>query len=198
MSTATSTTLLDGLRREGGEQAWREFFARYAPIVLATAKAAGLADDSAADAVQETMLSVHTAFRGGAEPYERGKGRFKYWLKGVARHKAADSLRRQARQARAENNYLATSERQDIAEPEWDSWFEMEWQRQVLAETLRRVAREIDPVMYQAFELYAIHGRPAQQVARLLQITRNMVYISRSRMIRRIRSVSTTVAQEME
>lgn len=77
-----------------------------------------------------------------------------------------------------------------------DEAFESEWQRCLLGRALEAVSREVDPAVYQAFELYAVHGQPADKVARLLETTRNAVYISKTRVLRRLRAVLGRLMEE--
>ena len=67
--------------------------------------------------------------------------------------------------------------------------FDQEWERNQLAIALREVARCVDPGVYQAFELYAVLGQPASRVAKFLGVSRNAVYISKSRVLARLRDV---------
>ena len=58
-----------------------------------------------------------------------------------------------------------------------------------LMRALEQLAREVEPETYQAFELYAVHRQPVERVARLLGMTPNAIYISKTRMLKRLREV---------
>lgn len=197
MVTPTSLSLLERMRGGVDERAWREFVRAYSPLLMAFAKRLGLSDADADDAVQETLLAVHGVFREMEEPFDRSKGRFKSWLRGIAKHKVRDVQRRRGRHAYLEQrDVFATGDADLISSAEADELFELEWQRNLLAWGLERVAREVDPAVYQAFELYAVHGHPADQVARLLGVTRNAVYISKTRVLRRISRIIAELQEE--
>lgn len=189
MITETSVTLLERLRNSSGEAAWREFFRRYAPMLLAFAKRLGLSDADAGDAVQETLVALHTAFASMSGPFDRSQGKFKSYLRGIAQHKVQDVRRRHARIARAERESAETQTAKPRMNDEANIAFELEWQRSLLAHALKLVAQEIDPAVYQAFELYSVHGQKPEKVASLLGVSRNAVYISKTRVLKRLKTV---------
>lgn len=195
MRTATRTSVLEGIRA-GSPRAWHEFFRLYAPLVTAFAKRLGLSDADASDAVQDTLIAVYAQFRELAEPFDRSKGRFKSWLRGVAQHKVRDIQRRRARLEQSRAACPVEEKDAPAAGDALDAVFDAEWRRDLLARTLAQVAREVDPAVFQAFELYVIHEQPPGQVARLLGTTRNAVYISKTRVLKRVRAVLNKLMEE--
>ena len=196
MTTTTNLSLLESMRGGRDQRAWREFFHAYAPMLAGFARRLGLSDADANDAVQETLLAVHAAFRKMDGPFDRGKGRFKSWLRGIAQNKVRDVHRRRAREERARARHAAEQANSPGDTAEMDEAFESEWQRRLLGRALEAVSREVDPAVYQAFELYAVLGQPADKVARLLGTTRNAVYISKTRVLRRLRAVLARLMEE--
>ncbi len=196
MIQTTSSQLLKTMRGGCDERAWRRFFATYAPMLLAFAKRLGLSDADAHDALQETVLAVFAAFAKMQDPFDRSKGRFKAWLRGIAKHKIADVQRRRVRQ-----EFVKASQMQEATDPacmtsEMDEHFETEWRRNLLTRALDQVAATVDPTVYQAFELYVLQGHRPDQVARLLGVTRNAVYISKTRVMRRLRGIFSGLLEE--
>ncbi len=70
---------------------------------------------------------------------------------------------------------------------ELEAAFEAEWQKVAMEEALDEVRREVDPVTFQAFDLYARKDQPPGQVAKLLGLSRNAVYIAKNRVLARLR-----------
>jgi len=197
MITTTSLSLLERMRGGSNQLAWRDFVHAYSPLLMAFAKRLGLPDTDADDAVQETLLAVHATFREMSEPFDRSKGRFKSWLRGVAKNKVLDVRRRRARQARREQREVLPGADADVAaSPDANELFELEWQRNLLARALQQVAREVDPAVYQAFDLHAVHGHTPADVARLLGVTRNAVYISKHRILQRVTRLVTELDEQ--
>jgi RNA polymerase sigma-70 factor (ECF subfamily) len=182
---------LEDLRAGVGERAWREFFRRYSPLLLTFARRLGLNDADAPDAVQETLLAVYQIFRAMTEPFDRSRARFKTWLCGVAKNKIRDLQRRQSRRERIEGLQAPEGFEEMAIEADtgMDELFEQEWRRNQLWICLDTVAKETDPAVYQAFELYAVHGQRPEQVAALLGVTRNAVYISKCKVLRRVKAL---------
>lgn len=197
MITTTNLSLLERMRGGSDERSWREFFRAYSPMLMSFARRLGLSDADADDAVQETLLAVHAAFRKMPEPFDRTKGRFKSWLRGVAKHKVRDVQRRHQKDARIEqHDVLAGADADPETSSEVDELFELEWQRNLLARALEQVAREVDPAVYQAFELYAVHGNDPNKVAKLLGVSRNAVYISKTRVLKQVSRIIVELQEQ--
>lgn len=92
----TSTTLLAGVAVVGDEVSARAFVARYAPMVRAVARACRLSEVDAEDVEQEVMIAAVEALR--QERYDRARGRFRVFLRGVIAHKVRDLIARNRRE----------------------------------------------------------------------------------------------------
>ncbi len=182
----TSTSLLDGLLDPHNDRIWTEFFERYGPIVRGFARKLHLREHEADDAVQDTMVTFVTKYREGA--YDREKGRLRSWLCGLAYHKIRHILDRRMHR---EGRIVKAGEGQEMLEsiPDesrtaelWDA----EWRNAVLRRCLDHIRDETDPLRLRAFELYALQGWSPEDVAEELGISKNMVYLSKSRVLARI------------
>ncbi|MBN2561388.1 MAG: sigma-70 family RNA polymerase sigma factor [Phycisphaerae bacterium] len=195
MITRTSTTLLADLRDPDNSEAWGLFVDQYRPFVIGYARRRGLQPSDAQDVAQEVLVAFLNAHRKGH--YSRSRGRFRDWLGGIAAHKLADTLQRLARRELQpiEDSGTAFLERQRAVSPDehLEAW-EREWERFVLNTCMRTVAAEFDAGTLRAFELYALKGEAANQVARSLDVSRNAVYIAKSRVLERMRQIR----QELE
>jgi RNA polymerase sigma-70 factor (ECF subfamily) len=148
----------------------------------------GLTRASASDAVQETMLAISQQIRSGKAAYLESRGSVKSWLWGIARHKVLDIQNRAlGRSARRAHRAPGAPEPDGRAGREVE--FEEQWRRHQLRMALDMVAREVDPVAFQAFHLHAVEGMAPSQVAALLGMSRNAVYIHKHKLLRRIRTI---------
>ena len=95
MHTTTTTQLLEALFGPGEEAVWREFDARYRPIIFAFARELGVAAEDAADVAQQTLTEFLRDYRAGK--YDRRRGRLRAWIIGIARHRVLDTLRQRTR-----------------------------------------------------------------------------------------------------
>lgn len=209
--TKTSTTLLNRVAGANDESANAEFVRRYTPLVRALARSSGLTTADAEDVSQEVMLAAVQALR--KDRYDRKQARFKAWLKGVVFHKiqharAARARRHghspadrrgQARNGRIRRSIIHAppnlpSGPKEIPDPsptpdqQFEADFEAKWQQVAYEEALDQVRLEVEPVTYQAFDLYVRKDLPPAEVAKLLGLSRNAVYIAKSRVQERVAS----------
>lgn len=190
LTTYTSTAILEGIARETDPDAWPRFYRRYAPVLLDFARHAGLREHHAEEVVQETLLAFVQGFRAGQ--YKREKGRLQNWLKGIARNKVKEKYK----------HSLAGREKQVVDPPSGPGYwgqvptdshlaaeFDRAWKEGVLEECLDEVQRKVAKQTYEAFRLFAIEEWPAEKVAAHLGISRNAVYISKNRVLTRLRKI---------
>ena len=188
LDTVTSLTLLEGLRDPHNEVAWRRFTARYEPMVLSFARGMGLGDSDARDAGQETMLAFVQAYRNGG--YDRSKGRLRSWLFGIAHRKVIDIFRRWNKEQVLTDRSDATAFLESIESPERASGvWEHLWERTVLEACMAEVAEQTTQDAMESFRLYVLEEWPPAEVAEHLGMSRNAVYINKSRIIERLREV---------
>lgn len=128
----TSSTLLESLKDAGNDAVWRQFDARYRPLVAAVARRMGLGDEDAAEVAQQTLAEFARAYRAGK--YERGKGRLSAWIIGIARYRATDILRAQAarREQRGESGIIDRPAKPEHLTQVWEA----ERRRAILQEAL--------------------------------------------------------------
>lgn len=193
--TTTSITLLESLR-EGRQPAWRVFFERYGAMLFSFARRLDLSESDAQDAVQETLIAVHAEFSRLDAPFDRQKGRFKAWLRGIAKHKVADIHRRRATLRNREGGQGSEECDFPVGDSSADELFEKEWRDARLTAALDIIAREADPAVFQAFQLYALEGQDPGHVAKLLGISRNAVYIAKTRLIKQLRAIVARLEAE--
>ncbi|HNQ24569.1 MAG TPA: sigma-70 family RNA polymerase sigma factor [Phycisphaerae bacterium] len=195
VTTVTSPSLLEELRAGGNQEAWQEFFQRYAPMLLAIARGVGLRSSDVDDAVQETLVAVLRLFRRLDQPFDRTRRRFKAWLRGVVLHKVRDVQRRALRAQRLAEGMATCIDPHAEAERA-QAVFELEWQRNRLQRALDEVAREVDPATFQEFELYALQGQNVDNVADLFETSRNAIYIAKCRILCRLKETVARLEQE--
>jgi RNA polymerase sigma-70 factor (ECF subfamily) len=185
----TTTQVLEDLKApDNDELAWQRFCEHFNPVVVNFARRLGLSTTDAEDAAQEAMLAFLKAFRSGK--YQREKGRLSNWLFGVARRVILNFRRAQPLERLIADKTTATSF-WDMIQDDGNikhSW-EMEWKRMVLTKCLEQARRELDPKVFKAFELYALSDTPVDKVAQRFSMSRNAVYIAKSRVLSRLRQL---------
>ncbi len=200
MITRTTTQLLEALTDQRDTPLWIEFDARYRPVLLAFARSRGLEGDHATEVAQVTLAQFADDFSKGK--YDRTKGRLSSYILGIAHHRVIDALRARdtARHARGESaigdQASAHTEPGDAAERDWD-----EARRTVIldrAMTALRGEGRMARATLDAFELSALRGVPAEETARQCAMSVNQVYVSRSRVLQRLREIVHSLEREYD
>ncbi len=186
----TTTQLLDELKATRSAPAWDEFCRHFQPVVVNFARQLGLSQVDAEDAAQETMATFFKAFESGK--YDRGKGRLSSWLFGVAKHVILNLRGRRPLEQLIADKTTGTSfwdliEDDNSIQQAWEN----EWRRMALKGCLEQVRREFDSKVVTAFELYGLRGIDIEDVCRQLAMSRNAVYIAKSRVLSRLRALAS-------
>ncbi len=184
MPWVTTTILLERLT-DAQDSAWEEFATHFRAPVHRFAVRLGLSDAAAEDVVQSTMLAFVRAYREGR--YSRDRGRLSSWLFGIAFREAQRVFRDapregQAPAARGRTTFFSGRPDDELARRTWTET----WERHVLDRCLEQVRAEVEPSTYEAFELTAMRGVPADRVATDLGITKNAVFIAKHRVLKRV------------
>ena len=188
MRWVTTTQVLEELKTSNEAQVWRRFCDHFRPVVVDFARRLGLSATDAEDAAQETMVEFLKAFRGGK--YDREKGRLSNWLFGVAR-RVILNLRSHRPLERLVADKTTGTSFWDLIQDDHSikhSW-ENQWRQMVLTRCLEQARRELDSKVFEAFELYALSEMPVDEVAQRLRMSRNAVYIAKSRVLSRLREL---------
>jgi len=182
----TRQSLLSRLKNWDDQDSWREFFEAYWRLIYDFAVKAGLKDAEAQDVVQETILSVAKQMPGFR--YDSKRGQFKGWLRQIARRRIIEHLRRSYRDASkkgvagiSETNEPDLEELPDPSSQALDELWEKEWEQHLADLALQRVKRRVRAEHYQIFELLVIQGWPAAKVAKALDQSLALVYVTRHR-----------------
>lgn len=168
----TSPSLLERVRN-GDEISWNEFYSRYAPVIRCVGAYYRLNETACDDLVQMVMLK----FFGAAKHYvyREGEVKFRTYLAAVIRSQAMEIMRREAAQKNLHPKVVPKTE-----EP-FEEIFMNEWRKAVLADAKCELRRRVNERTYQAFELYALQGRPVEQVAAALDMSANRIYVAKKR-----------------
>ena len=183
----TRMTLLVRIRNADDRQAWTHFFELYTPLVYSYALKNGFQDADASDVAQEVMCTVAKAI--GAFDYDPSKGSFRGWLLTVTRN----CLRKRWEQNRRQSTTMElTSEMaQCLEDPSTET--NTEWDREYALRVFHWVAdsvrSEFKESTWNAFWMTTVDGKAIDATAEVLGISIGAVYIARSRVLAKIRTV---------
>ena len=185
----TRATLLSRLKNCEDQASWQEFFNIYWRLIYQFARKAGLRDSEAQDVVQETMMSVFKQMP--RFEYDPSVGTFKAWLLTLTRWRIVDQFRKRGP---ASPHYSDEMERTDVIEriadernSDWNTVWEVDWQKTILDAALSRVKLRLDPQKFQIFDFYVNHGWPPEKVAQTFNVAVNQVYLVKNRVTEMLR-----------
>ena len=182
---STTSTLLSALRDPVNQNAWTRIDGHYRPIIERVGRRVGLGEADAADAAQETMLSVMKDFRAGRYAPERG--RLRTWILAIARFRIADAQRGRGRARAGGDSVLATLP----ATADIDGLWEEEHRRTVFTlaiNELRRNSRFSERSL-SIYERVALGLQPVREIASEFGVAEQEVYEAKARITGKLREI---------
>lgn len=174
----TTTQLLESLKDTANARAWGDFVERYRPILLAVVLRMGLGSEDASDVVQQTFLEFVRDYRG--QRYDRAKGKLRSWLIGIAKHRALDVVRADARHrvSRGESAIVELPDDESLTK-RWEE----ERDKAIAAEamTILRSESQMSEINLRIFELAVLNKSPAAIVAQECGVAVQQVYLVTNR-----------------
>lgn len=171
-SIPTRKSLLGRLKDWDDNESWRDFFQTYWRLIYNFAIHRGLTHQEAEEVVQETVLAVAKSIPHFS--YDPAKCAFKTWLLTVTRSKIANQFARRVPQVEGEPK----PPEEEAVEKDWDD----EWRRNLMKAAIERIKGRVSIEQFQMFDLFALKGWPARDVARTLGVTIAHVYVTRHRL----------------
>ncbi len=183
----TRPSLLLRLREPRDEQAWVEFLEIYQPLIYRVVRRKGLQDADAREVTQDVLLAV----AGAVETWEPdpARGCLRGWLFRVARNLTVNVLIRQKRHPRAtgDSHWRELLEEIPSAEGAESALFDHELKRELFHRAARRIREEFRETTWLAFWRTCVEGQGIAFVADQLGIPVGVVYVSRSRVMARLK-----------
>jgi RNA polymerase sigma-70 factor (ECF subfamily) len=182
----TRDSLLSRLKNREDQDSWQDFFDTYWKLVYGVAIKAGLTEQEAQEAVQETVITV--ARRIPEFKYDPAVCSFKTWLLNLTRWRITDQLRKRRpelvgfHRSSSDTARTATIDRiPDPASVDLDTVWEKQWEEHLLAAAIGKVKRRVKPEQYQMFDLCVFKQWPIKKIASQLGVSQGRVYLARHR-----------------
>ncbi|MGB7346625.1 MAG: sigma-70 family RNA polymerase sigma factor [Pirellulaceae bacterium] len=197
MDPDTRESLIARLPDHTDRAAWHEFVELYEPLIYGIGRRHGLQRADAGDLVQDVLVAVANSIQ-NFEP-DRQRGRFRSWLFRIARNQSLLQLRKLKHHvpgtgdsdvSRMLHNHAAD----DPTETEFDAAF----RRRAFRWAARRVRENVQSATWEAFSRTAIGGESPQSVADAMKIEVGAVYLSRSRVMAKLRRAVENVSEEIQ
>ncbi len=187
-SPRTRISLVTRLKNASDHEAWTEFTAIYEALILRLLARDGLQESDARDVCQQVLAAVAKDVDGW-RPDGRSRS-FRRWLFKIARNRVIKFLagdRKNPRGVGGSGAHRAMEQIRDERESISDV-FEREYRQQLLVQAAEAIRAEFRESTWQAFWLSTIEGQSIADVAEQLGVSVGTVYVSRSRIVSRLKS----------
>ncbi len=189
----TRRSLIVRLQGERNELAWEEFVSTYEPFLRRLVQRHGVPPRHVADVVQQVLLAISRSVEGWEDDGRADS--FRRWLNRVARNVVIRFMSRERRQpGGAGGTDLLTILETVPAEPDQEQI--RQYEHELVIWAADQVQDEFRHSSWQAFQATLIDNRPVSEVAEELNVSPGSIYMSRSRIMARIRALIREVLDE--
>jgi RNA polymerase sigma-70 factor (ECF subfamily) len=174
-------------RVKGHDQpAWERLVGLYTPLVYRWCRSGGVEVADVEDVGQEVFQAVARKVRDFHR--DRAGDSFLGWLRTITRHKVHDYLRVRAGQAVGEGGSDALTQLQQVPAPPEDSSGSCppEEAQLLYRRAVELIRADFNEQTWEAFRRVVLEGRSAAEVAAELGVTVNVVYLAKSRVLKRL------------
>ena len=182
---STSPTLLMRIRDRNDNQSWTTFCEIYSPMLYDYCRRRGLQPSDSSDVVQEVLIRVAHGIRN--LDYDRSRGRFRGWLATIVHREISRFFAKSTKDPSVE--LLEDIEEDD---PRWGEHF----QAYILRVALERIRPHFSNDTWTAFDLVWVNGETPKLVAQKMKRGLDFVYLSKSRVLNRLRLEVDLLAEE--
>lgn len=181
----TRPSLILRLKGERNELAWTEFVSTYESFLRQLATRQGVAERDVADVTQQLLAAIARSVEGWQN--DGNPASFRRWLHRVARNVVIKFLARERRHVHGRGGTDFCEVLQQVPQqPDKDQL--LAYEHELVVWAARQVHDEFQETSWKAFWETLVAGRTVAEVARELGVTRGSIYMSRSRIMVRIRA----------
>jgi len=167
--------------------AWNEMVTKFYPLVYAWCRKAGLGEHDAADVCQDTFRSVATSISN----FRRSQScdTFGGWLRRITQRRIFDHRKKANEAIPATGGTDARAALHMIADLSTSSAGTATSRDSGIQKVLESVKQEFEELSWNAFIMTTVEELSPIEVASLLGISRNAVYLAKSRILKRVREM---------
>ena len=190
----TRDSLVSRLHDARDVDAWNTFIEIYSPIITRTATKVGLQPVDVEDCVQEVLTSVSKSIAAWLQRPDRGP--FRSWLSTVARNKSIDLITRRKFKSLAYGGHESLD--QVAQDKQVSTCFDRELHRQIYYESAKIVRGQVSAKTWLAFYRTSVLRHKISTVAEQLNMSTGSIYIARSRVMKKLRSIAQSLTEQRE
>jgi len=189
----TRNSLIVRLKSESNEAAWMDFVCVYEGFLAQVARRQGVPERHVADVTQQILLTIARSIEGWSDDGKDAS--FRRWLVTVSRNVVIQFMTRERRQTSPAGGTDMLAALQNIPR-EPDEHFARLYEHELVVWAAEQVRHEFLDTSWQAFWATVIEERPVDEVAAALNVSRGSIYMSRSRIMSRIRKIVSDVEDD--
>jgi RNA polymerase sigma-70 factor (ECF subfamily) len=189
----TRPSLILRLKGERNEPAWTEFVFTYESFLRQLVARQGVAERDAADVTQQLLAAIARSVEGWQD--DGSPASFRRWLHRVARNVVIKFLARERRQVHGRGGTDFYELLQDVPQRPSEDQVRA-YEHELVVWAAHQVRDEFQETSWKAFWETLVAGRAVGDVARELGVTPGSIYMSRSRIMARIRAKIREVDDE--
>ena len=182
---ATRHSLIVRLKDEQNELAWTEFVCLYEPFLYRLAERQGVPAHHVPDVVQQILLAVAKSVDGWTDDAKGAS--FRRWLTTVARNIVIRFMTRERKHGGAKGGTEVLELMQSVVDTPDRQQIER-YEHELIVWAAEQVKGEFIESSWAAFWATTIDGRSVNDVASELNISPGSIYMSRSRIMARIKA----------
>lgn len=182
----------------GDETAWTEVSTVYRPMIRKWLRGIGVSPNDAEDLTQDVMAVVVKEV--SAFEHNGRIGAFRNWLRLITVNRSRQFFRDRNKQPAVVGGSGFLQIIDALVDPTSESSmaFNREHDLFVLRRLLQLVATEFEPTTMKAFQLYVVEGNDASTVAKMMNVSQQVAYLSKSRVLRRLRELAPELMEDLE
>jgi RNA polymerase sigma-70 factor, ECF subfamily len=179
------------LRDHSDASAWNEFVTVYSPLIYDFCRARGLQASDAADVTQEVLMRLSKSIR--SFEYDREKGLFRDWLARIVLNEIRRLTNKATQLARRAEDLQHT----DNMDGNFASCWNEQFHHHIFNQALERTRPHFTAETWSMFELSWLQNGPPEQVAKQLGVGIELIYVARSRVLKRLRCEVAALADDV-
>lgn len=181
----TRHSLIVRLKDEQNEPAWTDFSLAYEPFLYRMAERQGVPVRDVPDVVQQVLLAVAKSVDGWKDDGKDGS--FRRWLSTVCRNVVIKFMTRERKQSSGRGGTQFVDLMNNVVDkPDQDHV--QRYEHELIVWAAEQVKDEFIATSWSAFWATVIEGQSVSDVAAELKISPGSIYMSRSRIMARIKA----------
>ncbi len=189
----TRHSLIVRLKSEQNELAWRDFVCAYERFLTQLIRRQGVPDRHVPDVIQQILMTIAKSIDRWQD--DGNAASFRRWLTTVSRNVTIRFMTRERKQAGAVGGSDLIAQLQQIEDKPDEQSVRM-YEHELIVWAAEQVRHEFLESSWKAFWATTIEARPVDVVAKELGLSTGSIYMSRSRIMARIRTRVAEVSDD--